>query len=139
MAKRQVDLILVDVPYLGAFPVLLGPKNNRPPIVGCGVVPLLMTSVDFGRRSQPDMKRERLLQNKDENRQFEAAFQPATDHINAVLARCGAPPMTRLVFDCMCVLPDLFPPVHWRGIRVPPQGYAGYHSLCGSSPTQAVG
>jgi UDP:flavonoid glycosyltransferase YjiC (YdhE family) len=106
MAERPIDLILVDVAYLGAFPLLLGPKNNRPPIVGCGVVPLLMTSVDFGRRSQPDTTPEGLLQNKEENRRFEAAFQPATDHINAVLARCGAPPMPLLVFDCMCVLPD---------------------------------
>jgi len=108
MAKRPVDLILVDVPYLGAFPLLLGPKNDRPPIVGCGVVPLLMTSVDFGRSSQPDATPEGLLRNKEENLQFEAAFQPATDHINAVLARCGAPPMPRLVFDCICILPDLF-------------------------------
>jgi hypothetical protein len=42
MAKRPVDLILVDVPYLGAFPLLLGSKNDRPPIVGCGVVPLML-------------------------------------------------------------------------------------------------
>jgi hypothetical protein len=54
MAERPIDLILVDVPYLGAFPLLLGLKNSRPPIVGCGVVPLLLTSVDFGRRSKPD-------------------------------------------------------------------------------------
>jgi hypothetical protein len=64
-------------------------------------------SVDFGRRSQPDTIPEGLLQNKEENRRFEAAFQPATDHINGVLAKCGAPPMPRLVFDCICVLPDL--------------------------------
>jgi MGT family glycosyltransferase len=109
MAKRPVDLILVDVPYLGAFPLLLGPKNNRPPIVGCGTIPLLMTSGDFGRRFlRPDTTLEGLLQNEEANRQFAAAFQSATDHINAVLARCGAPPMPRLVFDCMCVLPDLF-------------------------------
>jgi MGT family glycosyltransferase len=109
MAKRPVDLILVDVPYLGAFPLLLGSKNDRPPIVGCGVVPLLMTSADVGWRfSQPDTTPEGLLRNTEANCQFEAAFQPATDHINAVLARCGATPMPRLVFDCMCVLPDLF-------------------------------
>jgi MGT family glycosyltransferase len=108
MAKRPVDLILVDVPYLGTLPLLLGPKNNRPPIVGCGVVPLLMTSADFGLFSQPDTTPEGLLRNKEANRQFEAALQPATDHINAVLARCGAPPMPRFVLDCMCVLPDLF-------------------------------
>jgi UDP:flavonoid glycosyltransferase YjiC (YdhE family) len=69
---------------------------------------VIAASVDFGRRSQPDTTPEGLLQNKEENRRFEAAFQPATDHINEVLARCGAPPMPRLVFDCICVLPDLF-------------------------------
>jgi MGT family glycosyltransferase len=108
MAKRPVDLILVDVPYLGTFPLLLGPKNNRPPIVGCGVVPLLMTSADFGLFSQPDTTPEGLLRNKEANRQLEAGLQPGTDHINAVLARCGAPPMPRFVNDCMYVLPDLF-------------------------------
>ena len=108
MAKRPVDLILVDVPYLGHFPLILGPKNKRPPIVGCGVIPLLMSSTDFGPFLQPDTTPEGLRRNKEATRRFEAAFQPATDHINAVLAGCGAPPMPRFVFDCMYVLPDLF-------------------------------
>ena len=108
MARKSVDLILVDLPYLGTFPLLLGPKNNRPPIVGCGVVPMVMTSTDFAPFSQPDTTPEGLQQNKKANRQFEAALQPATDHINAVLARCGAPPMPHFVFDCMYLLPDLF-------------------------------
>jgi MGT family glycosyltransferase len=108
MAKRPVDLILVDVPYLGAFPLLLGPKNNRPPIVGCGFVPLLMTSADFGLFSQPDTTPEGLLRNNEANRQLEAGLQSGTDHINAVLARCGAPPMPCFFNNCMYVLPDLF-------------------------------
>jgi MGT family glycosyltransferase len=108
MARRPVDLILVDLPYLGTFPLLLGPKNNRPPIVGCGAVPMVMTSTDFAPFSRPDTTPEGLQQNKEANRQFEAALQPATDHINAVLARCGAPPMPHFVFDCMYLLPDLF-------------------------------
>jgi MGT family glycosyltransferase len=108
MAKRPVDLILLDVPYLGAFPLLLGPKNNRPPIIGCGVIPLVMTSADFGPFSQPDKTPEGLLKNREATRQLEAALQPATDHINTVLASCGAPSMPRFAFDCICVLPDLF-------------------------------
>jgi hypothetical protein len=73
-----------------------------------GVIPLRMTSADFGPFSQPDTTPEGRAQNREANRQLEAALQPATDHVNAVLARCGAPPMPRFVFDCMCVLPDLF-------------------------------
>ena len=108
MAKRPVDLILTDVPYLGAFPLLLGSKDKRPPVVGCGVLPLVMNSSDFAPFSQPDTTSDGLLRNKEANRQFEAAFQPATDHINAVLSGRGATPLPRFVVDCMYVLPDLF-------------------------------
>jgi MGT family glycosyltransferase len=108
MARRAVDLILTDLPYLGTFPLLLGPKNKRPPIVGCGLVPMVMSSTDFAPYSKPDTTPEGLRKNKKANRQFEAAFAPATDHINAVLARCGAPPMPHFVLDSMYLLPDLF-------------------------------
>jgi hypothetical protein len=46
MAERPLDLILVDVPCLGAFPLALGPKNKRPPIVGCGVIPIMSRDFD---------------------------------------------------------------------------------------------
>ena len=108
MARRAVDLILTDVPYLGTLPLLLGAENKRPPIVGCGIVPMVMRSTDFGPHSKPDTTPEGLRQNKKANRQFEAAFGPATYHINAVLARCGAPPMPHFVLDSLYLLPDLF-------------------------------
>ncbi len=108
MAKRPVDLILMDISYMGTFPMLLGPKSKRPPIVGCGVLPLMMSSSDFAPYSQPDTTPEGLLRNKEANRQFQAALQPASEHINAVLSKCGAPSLPRFAPDCMFVLPDLF-------------------------------
>jgi MGT family glycosyltransferase len=108
MAEMPVDLILTDTPYWGALPLLLGPRENRPPIAACGVVPLLTTSTDFGFFSKPDTTPEGLIRNRQENDQFRAALQPANDHLNKVLESCGAPPTPHFLLDSMCILPDLF-------------------------------
>ncbi len=42
LKKTPVDLIMTSSMYLGCFPMLLGPKENRPPVIGCGVTPLIL-------------------------------------------------------------------------------------------------
>lgn len=46
--ETRVDLILTSSMYLGCFPMLLGPRENRPPVIGCGVTPLMLRSIDCG-------------------------------------------------------------------------------------------
>jgi MGT family glycosyltransferase len=108
MAEKPVDLIVTDLPYMGAFPLLLGAKQDRPPIIGFGAIPLLVTSADFGAFSVPDTTPEGLARNEVENRQYEAALQPSTNYINAILATYGIESLSRLPLDCMYTLPDMF-------------------------------
>jgi hypothetical protein len=46
MSREPVDLILTDFLFHGVFPLLLGPRNRRPPIISISVSPLVLSSVD---------------------------------------------------------------------------------------------
>jgi hypothetical protein len=48
LQESPVDLILTSSMYFGAFPLLLRPGESRPPVIGCGVNPLMLSSVDCG-------------------------------------------------------------------------------------------
>src|SRR6202000_1974250 len=48
LASRSVDLIVTEVFFWGAFPLLLGPRDARPPILTIGVLPLFVNSCDVG-------------------------------------------------------------------------------------------
>lgn len=108
MDESVVDLILTDVMFMGSFPLLLGPREVRPPIIGCGVVPMLLSSIDTSPFSFPDSTPAGHARNERENRQFQAMFQSVQDYMNEVLSDCGAPAMPRFFLDCFYTLPDLF-------------------------------
>ena len=44
LTERPTDLIVTDVYFWGVFPRLLGPKDARPPVLTCGVLPLMLSS-----------------------------------------------------------------------------------------------
>jgi MGT family glycosyltransferase len=108
MAKENVDLILVDDFFWGVVPMLLGPKTGRPPIVACGVVPMLLTSYDTSPFSGPDNSPEGLLRNLQETQQFYEMFSPTNARFNEVMHACGAPDLPEFFLDCSYNLPDRF-------------------------------
>lgn len=108
LKDTPIDLIVIDTMFFGAFPLLLGPKQNRPPVVTCGVNPLMLTSHDCGLTSPPDSTPEGRWRIVKENQQLRAAFQPITDCINLMMSTCGAPPLPHFFIDCMYLLPDAF-------------------------------
>lgn len=109
LRDTPVDLIVTGSMFLGAFPLLLGPRQKRPPIIGCGVNPLMLTSRDCARTRAGDGTAEVQRLILEDNGNFVTAFQPVTDHINSILRACGAAPMPHALFiDAMYLLPDLF-------------------------------
>jgi hypothetical protein len=54
MDESEIDVIFTDLTFAGAFPLLLGPREARPLIIGCGVVPMLLSSIDTSPLSFPD-------------------------------------------------------------------------------------
>jgi MGT family glycosyltransferase len=96
LRETPIDLVLVDTFFFGSFPMLLGPKQKRPPVVGCGVNPMILSSCDCGS----------LLQL--ENQRIHATYQPIGEYIDSIMRSYCIPPMPRFLIDCMYLLPDIF-------------------------------
>jgi MGT family glycosyltransferase len=107
LEKTPVDLILTSSMYLGCFPMLLGPGESRPPVIGCGVTPLIVRSIDCGLTTH-DATPEGRKRNLDEHFLLERAFQPIADQLNLALAECYAPSISGFWADSIYTLPDLF-------------------------------
>jgi MGT family glycosyltransferase len=107
LEEIPVDLIMTSSMYLGCFPMLLGPKETRPPVIGCGVTPLILRSIDCGLTSH-DATPEGRKRNQEEHFLLERAFQPIADQLNFALAECAAPSVSGFWADSIYTLPDLF-------------------------------
>lgn len=108
MANSDVDLIVVDVFFWGTFPMLLGPKEARPPVITCGVLPMILTSRDTSPFSLPDASPAGRLRNHKETQQFYSILAPTMARFNEVLHSCGAPDLPEFFLDCAVHLPDRF-------------------------------
>jgi UDP:flavonoid glycosyltransferase YjiC (YdhE family) len=107
LEETPVDLIMTSSMYLGCFPMLLGPKENRPPVIGCGVTPLILRSIDCGLTTH-DATPEGRNRNLVEHFLLERAFQPIADQLNLALAECDAPSISGFWADSIYTVPDLF-------------------------------
>ncbi len=107
LKETPVDLIMTSSMYLGCFPMLLGPRENRPPVIGCGVTPLILRSIDCGLTTH-DATPEGRKRNQEEHFLLERAFQPIADQLNLALADCAAPSISGFWADSIYTVPDLF-------------------------------
>ncbi len=119
LAGRTVDLIVTDVYFMGVFPMLLGPRESRPPILTIGVLPLVVSSFDVGPFSGPDASPEGRERNEQENLQFQGMFQPAQTRFNEVLQSCGVAEVPGFFMDCVYHLPDRYLCLCSKGFEYP--------------------
>lgn len=119
LMNRKVDLIMTDVYFWGVFPMLLGPKEARPPILTIGVLPLIVSSIDVSPFSGPDASPEGQARNQQENLYFSQLFQPAHQRFNEVLSSCGAPDLPEFFIDCAAHLPDRYLCLTAKGFEYP--------------------
>jgi MGT family glycosyltransferase len=108
LRETPTDLILVDTMLFGSFPMLLGPREKRPPVIGCGVNPIILSSRDCGILSPPASTLEGRQQIVQENQRIQATFQQVGDYMDSIMRPYGIPPMPHFFIDCMYLLPDLF-------------------------------
>jgi MGT family glycosyltransferase len=119
MDEAEIGLIFTDVTFMGTFPLLLGPREARPPIISCGITPMLLSSIDTSPFSFPDSGPARRARNEHDNQRFQGMFQSVQDYMNQVLDDCGAPPMPRFFIDSWYTLPDLFLQFTAEGFEYP--------------------
>jgi len=105
---QDIDLLITDFLFLGAFPLLLNSKEPRPPVLACGIAPVLMRTPDSSPFAGPDSTPEGLLRNAEHNREFEELLTPAKEYIDEILQGCGASPTPMFFMDAMYLLPDAF-------------------------------
>jgi MGT family glycosyltransferase len=108
LQETPIDVVLIDTTLFGAFPMLLGPKHKRPPVIGCGVNPVMLSSRDCGLISPPDDSAEGKRRILEEHQRVQSTFRPITDSIDSMMNACGAAPLPRFFLDCMYLLPDVF-------------------------------
>jgi MGT family glycosyltransferase len=109
MATSHIDLILTDVMFLGVLPLLLKSQELRPPIIGCGVIPMGLTSQDVSLLSPATSSPSNREQNQRENQQFVEIFAPVNDYLDRILASCGVTKkLPRPCLDACYLSPDRF-------------------------------
>lgn len=106
------DAIITDAMMCGVFPLLLGPRSERRPIVSIGVSPLAVSSADtapFGTALPPSTTPEGRARNAALYKYMhDAAFGSVQQYFNNILIRNGSPPLPAFLFDSMVMLPDLY-------------------------------
>jgi MGT family glycosyltransferase len=106
------DAIIIDAMMCGAFPLLLGPRDKRLPILSIGVSPLAVSSVDtspFGTALPPPSSPEDRIRNAALNRYLhDTVFGPVQQYFDEILTRTGSPALPISLFDSMVGLPDLY-------------------------------
>jgi MGT family glycosyltransferase len=106
------DVIISDNLFLGALPMLLGPRSERPPIVFCGSSVLIWRRDDGGPHlvglhpASTDAQRAEYAAIC--NEVDEAVFRPAARYLDDCLARLGVMPLSMTLFDAVVKLPDAY-------------------------------
>lgn len=106
LRTHSIDLILIDTVFFGALPLLLGSAADRPPVLCCGVNPMLLTGADAG----PEAPRAKTAAGRraaqQSNRNFIEMFRPFTARLNEELQKLGCASISGSPFDVFYTLPD---------------------------------
>lgn len=122
MKDFKADLIVTDNLFMGALPMLLGPRSARPPIMFCGTTYLLWRRGDKApcNIGMPPARTE------SERREYSALAEqvddvlsnPFRDHLNKCLASVGAPPLKIERSRCSRVSPGHPPATDGAELRI---------------------
>jgi MGT family glycosyltransferase len=108
----SADAIIVDAMFCGTIPLLLGPSEERVPIVALGIAPLALSSADtgfFGMALPPARTPEERARNVAMNSHLQQAILGSTQrYFNDILEKHGSRPLPVFLFDAMITLPDLY-------------------------------
>ncbi|WP_433492758.1 glycosyltransferase [Nocardia grenadensis] len=99
LARAAVDAVFVDVMFAGAIPLLSPGSAPRPPVLCCGVVPLMLSSADttpFGMGWQPRPNRDHTAMNWFVQHLM---FRGAQQRLDAIMRGLALGPAPKFVLD----------------------------------------
>jgi hypothetical protein len=107
-----VDAIIADTMFCGTFPLLLGPREKRVPVVALGITALALSSADtafFGTALPPALTPQDRARNVAMNSHLQQAiFGDVQRYFNDILVKHGSRHLPAFLFDSMITLPDLY-------------------------------
>ncbi|HTF64179.1 MAG TPA: glycosyltransferase [Edaphobacter sp.] len=106
--QQNIDLVLVDLLFLGSFPLLMKPKESRPPVISCGIIVYWLRTPETSPFTGPDSTPEGLIRNAEHNRQLGEALAGSTAYVDEILKPFGATDSVGLLFDATCTRPEVF-------------------------------
>jgi MGT family glycosyltransferase len=122
-AQFPMDAIIVDAMFSGTFPLLLGPPEERVPIVALGIAPLALSSADtafFGTALPPAGTPQERARNVAMNSHLQQAiFGSTQQYFNDILVRHGSRSLPSFLFDAMITLPDMYFQLAARAFEYP--------------------
>jgi len=105
--EYEIDLVLIDLAFYGALPLMLGDKP-RPPVVTCGVLPYFLKRPGVSPFTGPNTTPEGMLQNAKDDLIFEGALSGSTTSINQILGRYGISPVEDLPLHAVVKKSDIY-------------------------------
>jgi UDP:flavonoid glycosyltransferase YjiC (YdhE family) len=108
----DAQVLITDNYCFGTLPMLIGPRDERPAIIHCGVSYLQCTREDGAPYhagyppAQSPAERKAYLKLRDEAQV--SLLDPLHDHLDMRLAELGFPPLSMNFFDAAAALPDLY-------------------------------
>ncbi len=141
IAAERPDAVLVDGMFAGVVPLLLGPREGRPPILAVGVTPLAQSSRDVapvGTGLAPSSGplgrlRNRALHVIGERVLFRSTQQLARRMV-AEAAAAGTPPLRSPIMDASCLF-DRFLQLSPREFEYPRSDLSPNTTFVGALPT----
>ncbi len=108
----SVEAIVIDTMFCGVMPMLLGPRDERIPVVSLGITALARSSVDtafFGTAMPPPSTPAARSRNVAVTQYLQQnLYGEVQSYFNDVLTAQGSPALPEFLFDSFITLPDLY-------------------------------
>lgn len=108
IAKQDVDMVIADLLFMGLLPLLMQPRETRPAVASCGIVPFMCRVPEVSPFTGYDCSPEGLRRNAEHNAQLAVALQPATDYVSERVKECCGQGLDTFLFDELYARPDRF-------------------------------
>jgi MGT family glycosyltransferase len=105
--RESIDVIISEITFLGYIPLLLQGMVNRPPIIACNILPMLLSSIDISPFAGPDSSPQGRARNIEHTRQFQAELHSSHEYVNQVVRELCGRDLPSFVLDCNYTLPDI--------------------------------
>jgi MGT family glycosyltransferase len=138
LSEFSADVILADNLFFGAFPMLLGPRPDRPPIILCGTMFLHFRRDDGAPNfaglppAQSETEREAYALVAREHE--ELLYSPVRKHLNNCLWRMGIKPLAMDAHEAAVVLPDAYLQLTVPSFEFPRRNLPSSISFVGTLP-----